>query len=189
MQKPYADANHRFVTRRRSFISKPNINSQTVLQIRIRDRFFSDSGFPTHISESLVKFLGVKNTLIFFINFYFPPPLCCCFWIRDPGWKKNQDPGITSRIRNTANKHLPIPMYLHPGVVAAAAVVSALVSCCTALLTGCGGEEGGGRGGRSATDGTSARRPFRLALGGINKPNCGREGLFLSDENFVVDLN
>jgi hypothetical protein len=34
---------------------------------------------------------------------FFPPPLWCCCWIRVPGsgMDKNQDPGKTSRIRNT----------------------------------------------------------------------------------------
>jgi len=77
----------------------------------IRNRFFPDPGFQTHIFESLVTIFGVKsssslkigphvflqhfkNKIIFnFMKFmatkkvhliFFTPLFCCCFWIKDP---------------------------------------------------------------------------------------------------------
>ncbi len=52
-------------------------------------------------------------------NFFFLP-FSYCFWIRDPGsWMgKNQDPGLTSRIRNTGfvtYMTLPLKNYVHVG--------------------------------------------------------------------------
>ncbi len=59
--------------------------------------------FKTKIILHFVKFVATKKCLT---KYFFNPLFCSCFCIRDPRSRmdKNQDPGWTSRIRNTNEK-------------------------------------------------------------------------------------
>ncbi len=86
------------------------IYRESVLRIRIRNRFFPDPGSQTHIVESLLTIFWVKSPIIlcklgqiFFLH-QFKNKIIFNFVIFVATKKEGQDPEKTSRIRNTAGE-------------------------------------------------------------------------------------